>query len=64
MNMNENFPIRNDRPFQYCPECGPKPGYMKVIMFLGIEPDGYVCKMCKGYFAEVDGDPKKLGVII
>jgi DNA-directed RNA polymerase subunit RPC12/RpoP len=30
-----------------CPECGEA---LKVLLFLGITPDGYVCERCKLYY--------------
>jgi len=57
-------PNLKDYPPRYCPDCGPEPGYMNVLMFLGVQPDGYVCKKCRGYFDEIDGKLKKLGIVI
>ena len=53
-----------DYPPHYCPECGPDAGYMSILLFLGIHPDGYVCRSCKGYYAEVQGELKRLAVVI
>jgi len=30
-----------------CPECGRE---LKVLLFLGVEPDGFVCEACKVWF--------------
>jgi hypothetical protein len=59
-----NHKILGDYPPRDCPDCGPEADYMNVLMFLGIQPDGYVCKRCKGYFDEFDGELKKLAVVI
>jgi DNA-directed RNA polymerase subunit RPC12/RpoP len=32
-----------------CPTCG---SILKVLLFLGVQPDGYVCKRCHTYYAE------------
>lgn len=39
---------------KYCPDpfkngCHEE---LKVLLFMGIEPDGYVCQKCKIYFSE------------
>ena len=51
-------------PSRHCPDCGEEPGYMDVLLFLGITPDGYVCKGCNGYYNEIDGELKRLAVVI
>ena len=51
-------------PTRYCPECGPDAGYMDVLMFLGIQPDGYVCISCGGLYNTVDGNLKRLATVI
>jgi rubredoxin len=53
-----------DYPLWHCPECGPESGYMEILMFLGMEPDGYVCPLCRGYFADIDEELKKLALLI
>jgi len=30
-----------------CPQCGE---IMKVLLFLGVQPDGYVCERCEVWF--------------
>jgi hypothetical protein len=30
-----------------CPECG---NGLKVLLFLGVEPDGFVCEICRVWF--------------
>ena len=47
-----------------CPECDQETGYINVLMLLGIQRDGYVCKRSKSYFDEIDGELKKLAVVI
>jgi rubredoxin len=37
---------------QKCPECGHE---LKILLFLGVEPDGFVCEICKVWF-----DPENL----
>ena len=53
-----------DYPPRHCPDCGPESGYLNILMFLGMEPDGYVCPICRGYFAEVDGELMRLATVI
>ena len=55
---------KEEYPPRYCPECGPDPGYMDVLLFLGNQPDGYVCKGCKGLYTEIDGELKRFGTVI
>jgi hypothetical protein len=57
-------PVIEEYPPRYCPECGPEAGYMGTLLFLGIQPDGYVCKSCNGYFDEIDGQLKHLAMVI
>lgn len=33
-----------------CPKCEDQ--LLKVMMFMGVEPDGYVCEKCKLYFGK------------
>ena len=35
---------------------------MDVLMFLGVQPDGYVCKACRVYYDTINGELKRLGV--
>jgi hypothetical protein len=37
---------------------------MDVLLFLGIRPDGYVCRQCDGLYNMVDGGLKRLGIVI
>jgi hypothetical protein len=30
-----------------CPQCGQ---VLKVLLFMGVQPDGYVCERCELYF--------------
>ncbi len=57
-------PRTEEYPPRYCPECGPEAGYMDVLLFMGVQPDGYVCQKCKGFYHEVDGDLKRLAQVI
>ena len=41
-----------------CPECDHE---LKVLLFLGVEPDGFVCEICKVWF---DDELKPLAKIL
>ena len=41
-----------------CPECGNE---LKVLLFLGVEPDGFVCEICKVW---IDDELKPLAKIL
>jgi len=60
----ETLPKIEDYPPRYCPDCCPEAGYINMLFFLGIQPDGYVCKSCTGYSGEFDDELKKLAVVI
>ena len=32
---------------QHCPTCGE---VLKVLLFMGVTPDGYVCEQCQVWF--------------
>lgn len=38
---------REEQNPQTCPTCGTK---LEVLMFMGIEPDGYVCPKCQRHY--------------
>ena len=38
---------------KYCDKCGAK---LHVLLFMGVQPEGYVCIQCKVFFG-VDGKP-------
>lgn len=62
--MDGKLPLRlEDVPLRYCPECGPDAGYMQVLLFLGIEPDGHVCKSCNGLY-DLEEGRKRLATVI
>jgi ssDNA-binding Zn-finger/Zn-ribbon topoisomerase 1 len=49
---------------EHCPKCGT---VMQVLLFMGVQPDGWVCPECHLYFpAQHDGKPaeKPLAVVI
>ena len=35
---------KHDTADMKCPQCGHD---LKVMLFLGVEPDGFVCEICK-----------------
>ena len=41
-----------------CPQCG---SILKVLLFLGVQPDGYVCETCKLWYSD---DLKPLAAVI
>lgn len=60
----DKLPLRiEDVPPRYCPDCGPGAGYMQVLVFMGITPDGYVCKSCEGLYDLKEGR-KRLATVI
>ena len=62
--MADKLPAKlEDVPLRYCPDCGSEAGYMDVLMFLGITPDGYVCKSCDSLYDLADGK-KRLATVI
>ena len=65
MTMPEYSPLTHEEyPPRYCPECGRDAGYMDVLMFLRILPDGYVCQVCSSYYSEINGELKKMALVI
>ena len=52
MEKGTKYPADKPRP---CPVCTPKLGHdvmMRVLLFLGVQPDGWVCDLCRGWFIE------------
>jgi hypothetical protein len=65
LSMAKNLPTRMEEyPSRYCPECGPEAGYMDVLLFMGVQADGYVCLKCKGLYDQVEGNLKRLAQVI
>ncbi len=65
LTMARNLPVRTEEyPPRYCPECGPEAGYMDILLFMGVQADGYVCRKCKGLYDDVDGKLKRLARVI
>jgi hypothetical protein len=51
------------RPLEFaklCTRCGV---ILQELLFLGVEPDGYVCPSCKVYYATADSDRPTATVI-
>ena len=34
---------------KHCPACG---AVLRALLFLGVQPDGYVCRHCQTYYSE------------
>ena len=50
--------MKNPKP-KKCPECDVD---MTVLLFMGIEPDGYVCPKCKSVY-DLENPEKKIAKI-
>lgn len=45
-------------PTQPCPKCG---AHMVALLFMGVQPDGWVCQRCRAY---VSPTGELLGVVL
>ena len=53
-----NRDSKHNPPDMKCPQCGHD---LKVMLFLGVEPDGFVCEICEVWF---DDELKPLAEIL
>jgi hypothetical protein len=63
--MSDRLPPESESyPPRHCPDCGQESGPMDILLFMGIQPDGYVCRTCRGFYAHIGGELKRLAAVV
>jgi hypothetical protein len=57
-------PESESHPSFHCPDCGQESGPMDILLFMDIQLEGYVCRNCRGFYAQIEGELKRLATVI